>query len=128
MLAASGYFLSALNGCSPAYQVIKTEVVNDTVQIPLASFAQSNFQFVRPKGWYYDIAVEKKNESLYESLLMQCTHHQNQLVPTGNGYFCNLHGSQFDKEGNVIKGPAENKLKKYNTTIEQDKLIIHLKG
>jgi len=102
--------------------------VNDTIQIPLSSFGQSSFQLVRPSGWYYDIAVEKKNEGLYESMLLQCTHQRNQLVPAGNGYFCSLHGSQFDKEGNVIKGPAENSLKKYNTTIEQDKLIIHLKG
>jgi Rieske Fe-S protein len=128
LLAASGYFYSALSGCSPAFQVIKTEVVNDAIQIPLASLSQSNFQIVRPQGWYYDIALEKKNDGSYETLLLQCTHQQNQLVPTNKGYLCNLHGSQFDKEGNVTKGPAENSLKKYNTTIEQDKLIIHLKG
>ena len=128
LLAATGYFLSELTACSPAYRIIKTEVINDTVQIPLASFAQSDFQVVRPRGWNYDIAVHKKANDVYDSMLMQCTHQQNQLIPTGNGYVCNLHGSQFDKEGKVLKGPAENALKKYPTSIDQDKLIIHLKA
>jgi len=74
------------------------------------------------------IAVHKKANDVYDSMLMQCTHQQNQLIPTGNGYVCNLHGSQFDKEGKVMKGPAENALKKYPTSIDRDKLIIHLKA
>jgi len=127
MLTATGFLLSELSACTPGYHVIKTEIVNDTVQVPLASFSQTNLQFVRPHGWYYDIAVQKKSDQLYETLLLQCTHQQNQLVPTNGGYLCNLHGSQFDSEGNVKKGPAENPLKKYTTSIDQDKLIIHLK-
>ncbi len=127
LLAATGYLLSELSACAPGYKVLKTPVVNDTVEIPLASFSQSDLQFVRPQGWYYDIAVQKKEQQVYEAILMQCTHQNNQLVPTGNGYTCNLHGSRFDKDGKVIKGPAENPLKHYHTTIDQDKLIIHLK-
>lgn len=129
LLAATGYFLSELSACSPAsYKVIKTEIVNNSIEIPLASFSESNFQFVRPKGWYYDIAVQKKEQDVYDALLMQCTHQNNQLFPTGNGYVCNLHGSQFDKTGKVTKGPAEIPLKHYSTSVEQDKLIIHLKS
>jgi len=128
LLATAGYFSSILTACSPAYRAIKTEIIDDTIQIPLYSFAQSDFQFVRPKGWYYDIVVLKKADGVYETMLLQCTHQQNQLLPTGNGYICNLHGSHFDKEGNVIKGPAENPLKKYPTSIDRDKLIIHLKA
>jgi Rieske Fe-S protein len=128
LLAATGYFLSELTACSPGYKVIKTEIINNKVEIPLASFSQSNFQFIRPKGWYYDIAVQKKEQNVYEALLMQCTHQNNQLIPTGNGYVCNLHGSQYNKDGRVTKGPAENPLRQYSTSVEQDKLIIHLKA
>ena len=127
LLGAAGIFLSELEACSPAYQVIKTEIIHDTVQIGLALFAQSNLQFVRPKGWYYDIAVQKK-ENAYEAMLLQCTHQRNQLIPAANGFFCTLHGSQFDRDGNPKKGPAENPLKKFFTTIDQNNLIIHLKA
>jgi Rieske Fe-S protein len=129
LLAATGYFLSELTACSPAaYQVIKTEIINDEIQIPVASFMQSTMQFVRPKGWYYDIAVRKKEDNTYQALLMQCTHQENQLTPTGNGYTCSLHGSQFNKEGKVTKGPAENSLKGYTTSLNQENLIIHIKS
>ena len=125
LLAASGYFLSELSACSPTYKVIKSDIVNDSVQMPLNTLTQSSFQFVRPKGWYYDIAVQKKDDH-YEALLLQCTHQNNQLVPTGNGFTCSLHGSQFNRDGIVTKGPAENPLKKFSTSVNQDLLTIHL--
>lgn len=128
LLAGAGYLLSELAACSPAYSIIKTEIVNDEIQVPLASLSQSALQLVRPKGWLYDIAVQRKQDNTYEALLLQCTHQNNQLAPNGNGYTCDLHGSKFDKDGKVIKGPAEKPLKQYKTIINNDKLLIHLKA
>lgn len=129
LLLAAGYILPELTGCTPSkYAIINTaSPVNDIIEVPLAAFTQSALQIVRPKGWYYDIAVQKKNDNTFSSLLLQCTHQDNQLDITGNGYHCSLHGSVFDKEGKVKKGPAEMPLHQYTTTINQDKLIIHLK-
>lgn len=128
LLAGTGFLLTELAACSPAYQLIKAEVVNDEIQIPVDGFTLSSLQFVRPKGWLYDIAVQKTADNNYEALLLQCTHQNNQLSPNGHGYTCSLHGSQFDKDGKVVKGPAENPLKRYNTNIDKDKLVIHLKA
>lgn len=127
MLAASGIMLSELAACTPGYNVIKSDILNDTVLLPVSSFSQSAFQFIRPKGWNYDIAVQKKGDQ-YEALLMQCTHQHNQLIPTGSGFTCTLHGSQFNKEGNVTKGPAEMPLRKFNTAIDRDQVVIKLKA
>lgn len=124
LLAAAGYFLPTLAGCSPKYSVFKTEVVDEKLMLPLTTFGQSSMQIVRPKGWYYDIAVEKKEDGSYAALLLQCTHQENQLTPDGNGFHCTLHGSQFDKNGNVRKGPAERSLKHYDTYVDNDHLII----
>jgi Rieske Fe-S protein len=57
---------------------------------------------------------------------MQCTHQENQLDVTGNGFSCSLHGSQFDKDGNVLKGPAEDHLQRYKTTIKNNNLVIEV--
>ncbi|HRI21636.1 MAG TPA: Rieske (2Fe-2S) protein, partial [Panacibacter sp.] len=97
------------------------------ITMPLTLFDQSAIQFVRPKGWYYDIAVQKKADNTYSALLLQCTHQENQLTPLGNnGYTCSLHGSQFDMNGNVRKGPAEKHLEQYSTTIQNNNLIIDI--
>ena len=127
MLVAAGYFLPKLTGCSPAaYAVFKTEVTDKKITMPLSMFDQNSLQFVRPKGWYYDIAVQKKEDNSYSALLLMCTHQENQLTPKATGFECSLHGSQFDQEGRVMKGPAERSLKKYNTSVNQNTLIIHL--
>ncbi|QEC69812.1 Rieske 2Fe-2S domain-containing protein [Panacibacter ginsenosidivorans] len=128
MLMTAGYFLPKLTGCSPAaYSVFKTDIVDKKISIPLSMFDQSAVQFVRPKGWYFDIAVQKNADNTYQALLLQCTHQENQLTPNGkNGYQCSLHGSQFDMVGNVRKGPAEKPLERYYTSIENNNLVIQI--
>lgn len=127
LLVASGALLQSLASCSAArYTVVKAAVVNNEIQVPLAALSQPGLQVVRPAGWYYDIALQKKEDNSYDALLLKCTHQDNQLSPGGNGYTCSLHGSQFGKDGHVVKGPAERPLKQYKTSIDQDKLVIHL--
>jgi nitrite reductase/ring-hydroxylating ferredoxin subunit len=128
LLAAGGLLFSELTACSPASKVLKVPVTGNNVQIPLNSFATQPLLIVRPSGWYYDIAVRKTTENNYEALLLQCTPQQNQLTVNPAGYKCNLHGSQFDENGRVVKGPAELPLKRFNTTLNPDQLIIHLKN
>src|SRR5258706_71066 len=108
LLGSAGLLLTQMSSCSPAAgnAIYKTDVVNNQLEVPLSLFDKAPLQFVRPKGWGYDIAVQKEQDN-YNALLMQCTHQNNQLTVSGNGFYCSLHGSQFDKEGNVKKGPAE---------------------
>lgn len=126
LLAAGGYLFSELAACSPASKVLKVPVSGNSVHIPLSSFATEPLIIVRPSGWYFDIAVRKIEDNTYEALLLQCTHQHNQLVVNPPGYKCNLHGSQFNENGKVVKGPAEMPLKKFNTTLNSNQLIIHL--
>ena len=76
----------------------------------------------------YDIAVRKTATDQYEALLLQCTHQQNQLMVNSNGYKCNLHGSQFNLDGMVVKGPAERALRKFTASLDQDRLIVQLES
>jgi Rieske Fe-S protein len=127
MLMAAGYFLPKLSGCSTTYSVFKTDIVDKKVSVPLNMFDQNPLQFVRPQGWYFDIAVQKNADNTYQALLLQCTHQENQLTPVGkNGYHCSQHGSEFDANGNVKKGPAEKPLERYYTSIENNNLIIEV--
>ena len=44
--------------------------------------------------------------------------------PIPNGFLCTLHGSKFNLDGKVIKGPAEHPLKKFTTSLDQEELVI----
>lgn len=127
LLIAAGYFLPKLSSCTPAkFATFKTEVINKQIIVPLSAFANANMQLVQPKGWYYNIAVQKKNDNSFSALLLQCTHQENQLTPTSDGFNCSLHGSDFDKNGNVRKGPAEQHLQEYKTSVIDNNLIIQI--
>ena len=129
LLVATGFLVPALSGCGPgAYQVFNTEVRDDLVTVPADSFVKGPLVLVRPKGWYYSIALRKKEDNTYSALLLKCTHQDNQLTAASNGYSCSLHGSAFNTQGQVVKGPAEKALKTYPVTIETNSIIIHTKA
>jgi Rieske Fe-S protein len=107
---SSGLLVSALlDSCKTPLGVVKTSSKDDIVTIPLSEF-------------------EKKNaDGSFKTLVLMCTHAGQPLTKTGKNYYCALHGSQFDHEGHVTKGPAEKDLMQLNTSVIKDQLTIKLK-
>ena len=128
LLAGAGFLISDLTACSPSAKVMKLPVSENAVRLPISIFVTESMQVVRPDGWFYDIAVRKISTDQYEALLLECTHQQNQLIVNQNGFQCMLHGSQFNLNGLVVKGPAERPLKKFTTSIDQGLVVIQLKS
>jgi Rieske Fe-S protein len=123
LAVSAGMAISALSSCA-TLPVYKTTVTNNKISVPVDLFANSNFQLIQPEKLYYNIGLRKESDGTYTALLLRCTHADNQLTPTGNGYTCNLHGSKFDAEGHVTTGPAEHNLKKYPTQVISNQIII----
>jgi len=128
LLLATGFLMPALSGCGPSFQVLNTEIKEDRITVPAESFAKGPLVLVRPKGWYYSIALRKKEDNTYSALLLKCTHQDNQLTASSDGFSCSLHGSAYNRDGHVTKGPAERALTTYPVTIESNQLIIHTKA
>ncbi len=124
-IAGIGLALSAFSSCAPM-PLYKTSAAESKVQIPLSLFDKSNLQIIRIADYPYDIAVRKNADGNFKALLMRCTHADNQLMSTGKGFLCTSHGSNFDSEGLVTKGPAERTLKSFTTEINNVFLVIHL--
>jgi Rieske Fe-S protein len=119
----AGLTLIELEACShmPIY---KTEVKDNTVNLPLSLFASADMQIISVKGLDYDLAVRKLKDNSYTALLMRCTHADNQLQMTGNGYTCTLHGSNYDASGAVTQGPAETPMLRYPVAVSGSELIV----
>lgn len=128
LLGAAGFSLTQIVSCATTSSVYKTNITNGDLNVPLNLFEKSSLQIVRPAGWYYDVAVQKNDDNSYTALLLQCTHQQNQLTPTGTGYHCSLHGSDFDKQGNVRKGPAEEPLHHFETSVNNNLVSVRVKN
>jgi Rieske Fe-S protein len=127
LAAGSGMFFGSFASCAAALTVYKTTVADNKVTVPAALFTNNDFQLIQAKNMYYNIGLKKEEDGTYTALLLRCTHADNQLIPAGSGFKCTLHGSAFDNEGRVIKGPAERPLKKYPTQIQSDQIIILLR-
>ncbi|PSL46731.1 Rieske-like 2Fe-2S protein [Chitinophaga niastensis] len=115
-----------LSSCSTPMKSYSAAMHGSQVEVPLNLFDTAPLQMVSPKNYAYEIAVRKLPDNTYEALLLRCTHQHNPLTPTGNGYLCTVHGSQFDKEGNAKKGPAATHLLQLKTEVQQNNLIIHV--
>ena len=127
LMGTAGFIAAQFSACSPSsFSIYKATVNDKKVLVPLSRFEKSSLQIVRPAGMYYDIAVQKQEAGKYEAMALLCTHQQNQLTVTGNGYTCSLHGSTFDKNGNVTKGPAERPLQQFTATVSGENLIIQI--
>jgi Rieske Fe-S protein len=123
----SGFVMSALlSACKTPLGVIKTNSSNNHVTIPLSEFAQADYKLVRVNNYNYDLAVQKKADGSFHVLVLKCTHAAQPLTKTGNSYYCTLHGSQFSKTGEVLKGPAERHLIELPTSLTNKDLTIKL--
>lgn len=74
----------------------------------------------------YPICLYRFSESEYAALLMKCTHQGTELQAAGDQLHCPAHGSEFNNRGHVTQGPAEDGLRTFPISVEQEKLLIHL--
>jgi Rieske Fe-S protein len=127
MALSSGFLTSAiLASCKTPLGVIKTSSKDDIVTIPLSEFEKVDYKLIRVSNYSFDLAVQKNPDGTFTTLLLMCTHQSNPLTKTGNNYYCTAHGSQFNHEGVVTKGPAEKNLIKLKTVTDKDRLMIKL--
>ena len=69
------------------------------------------------------IAVIKENKDVY-ALNLTCTHLGCTVNATTKGFACPCHGSVFTTRGDVVKGPADQPLKKLAIEEQGDDVLI----
>ena len=117
--------VSQLSSCSPL-PIYDTVMNGNKIVVPLSLFIENDFQIIRPKNFEYDIALRKLDERSYRAILLRCTHADNQLTYSGGGYYCNAHGSAFDKQGRAMRGPAQRSLQQLKTQIVDNDILVFL--
>ena len=125
MLISTGILMETFSSCATV-AIYKTEIADNKIAVPVSLFAKTDLQIINAKNNKYDIALRKEKNGSYSALLLRCTHANNPLMKTGTGFTCSLHGSTFNKEGAVTKGPAEQSLTKYATQLVAEQIIISL--
>ena len=66
------------------------------------------------------------NQSGFSALSLVCAHLGCTVEQKDNGFDCPCHGSRYDSNGNVLRGPAQKPLRSLRVEITSDQhLILH---
>ncbi|MEQ8425140.1 MAG: Rieske 2Fe-2S domain-containing protein [Cyclobacteriaceae bacterium] len=121
-----------LQSCGSVYYATHT-LEGSTIKLNRAEFleikkdqtVERSFVIVKDPSIPFPICVYKKGNEA-NALLMQCTHQGCEVNPNAYSLVCPCHGSEFDTHGKVLNPPAEEPLKAYSVTGDDENYYIHL--
>lgn len=125
---------AVLQGCTSANYFAKTQVDGGKIAVKKSEFTfidgdktkQRKYVLVRLGQSEFPICLYKHSETEYSALLMYCTHKGCELLPQGEYLVCPCHGSEFSNKGKVLNPPAEQDLKQYATSTDDENIYIQL--
>ncbi len=104
------------------------QVLNNQVLIPVAEMSASRLKTFKVKGLPKELLLVKNGETQFEAYLMRCPHAGGTVKAEGSDLVCALHGSRFDLNGKVTKGPSKEGLKRYTVSVEGKSLVVSMGG
>ena len=110
-------------GCTPITYVSATVAENKLV-VKKAMWGESNFIVVKSARLPKPLYVTRLSADQYIALLMQCTHKECEVRPASQGLSCPCHGSEFDRNGKVLEGPAKEDLAQFTVTTDEENIYI----
>lgn len=79
-----------------------------------------------PAGWTDPLFLLALEGGGFAALSSICTHRGCTVDLGGPGLACPCHGSQYDREGQVTRGPAQRALTRYPVRVSGDELLIEV--
>ena len=115
-LMIPGLMKSVQAGTQRRYQAVMN--AQQELMVPIDQLTGTDSLIISCHDLDAEVAVTSPAAGTYLALYLQCTHLENPLNITGNGYQCTVHGSQYAPDGRVLKGPAEDPLQKCPTRVD----------
>ncbi len=107
-------------------------VSGDRVRLALASFPElgkpDGAIKILPDAHEDPIYVLATTSSAFTAVSPICTHRGCTVDVHGPRLVCPCHGSTYDRDGHVLRGPAQRSLTRYRVTREGDELVIDLRA
>ena len=137
LASSAGALVAFLESCSnpsgpnggggPSLQTIQTTATNNVISLTIDSSSPLSGVGTAALVEYQNgpVLVARTSQTAFVALTAICTHQGCTISSYSNGtYTCPCHGSQFDVNGNVVRGPASRSLVKYATSFANNVLTI----
>lgn len=125
MVAGFGFLLSQ-ESCSSPIPAMSVSASNGEFSIPLASFGEQKTLRVREATMRNDVLLVRKPDGEVHAFLMKCPHKGGNIRQEKDLLICNLHGSNFTLDGNVIKSPAKEALHQFPARVEGGNILVKI--
>jgi cytochrome b6-f complex iron-sulfur subunit len=110
-------------GCA-GMTVYRVAPVSNEIRLDLSSLTELSVQagtaILSVEGSDAPLFVVRYNPTLYYTLSAICTHQGCTVEEKGSRFVCPCHGSTYDRSGGVVKGPAQQPLRRYPTRLENN--------
>jgi cytochrome b6-f complex iron-sulfur subunit len=122
-----------LQACGSIYYATNTSS-NNKLSIAKTEFwnvqknkkVERKFILTKTASSDFPICIYKTDKENYTASLLKCTHRGCELNVGGGVYTCPCHGSEFSTTGKVLEGPAEQNLKTFKVTTDNETIYVHL--
>lgn len=122
-LMCSGAAVALLESCAPkAGPLLTLEKNQKDFSLPETAWDGGNVVMVARKGGP-DIFVHKEGNT-YTALPLKCSHQGARLKWKENKLICGLHGSVFNADGTVVKGPAKQPIMPYQVQTREGYVFV----
>ena len=127
-LAAGALAALVLPGCA-AHAVDTVEPIDGALRLSLLRYPQlgrpGGAVRVRPAGTESTIYVLALEPSGVAAVSPICTHQGCTVAVEGRLLVCPCHGSTYDREGRVLRGPATQPLRAFEVTLTETEVVVH---
>ena len=118
---------SMLGACASVL-VRQVPVANGRVELPLVQYpelsqAGAALQIL-PEGQTKPLIVFVDANGKHSVISCECTHKGCTVEVQGERIVCPCHGSTYDRKGDVLKGPAQRSLQRYQSRLTSDGVLI----
>lgn len=120
--SCAGQYFAASSIEGKYLKVLLSEFVADSKGKPV----NRKYVLVKSDKLNFPIYLYKLNDNQYSALWMECTHQGAELSVHGDFLSCPSHGSEFDKLGTVVSGPASANLRSFSTHTDNQYIYIQL--
>jgi cytochrome b6-f complex iron-sulfur subunit len=113
----------------PQLRTVNGTVANNAITVPVAADSPlanvGGAALVQSNSGSFLVA--RVSQDTFNAMTAICTHEQCTVNEFGNSNFqCPCHGSQYSTSGSVVRGPATQPLRRFNTTFASNVLTISL--
>lgn len=120
---AGAVSVGGLTGCAGTRYLAPTPRP-DGLTVSLVALEEDGEAFLQTPDMERPIYVHRTDEGEWIAVLASCTHRGCQPEPVANRLVCPCHGSEFSLTGEVLHGPADRGLVRYEVRTDGDRLVV----